>query len=537
MASASSRTIPSVSNFSGASTPSTRSLATRSNRVLPSDSSLRAIEGAAVGLRSSLRSLGDGGGGGDNGGSPEAPTPPRSSRPPVIFVLAGSRSDSSSDLAGDHEREAGAASPPAQWASSSQRRVLGASHSTLSVSGRSLALGGGGGGGLPAATSSRSLNPSLSLSSRSLPGGGLGAALLSGSGRAIVVPSGERAAPASQAGALRRAAAARSRWRAALRVVRAAVRFRSEPARAGRAAAEAAAAAKLARVLSRAGRGAGGEAAGGAGAGAGAAAAAAAGAAGGGGDPAAPPLPLVRAAIACCGEAAARHVVSPSPGRYPSFITPALLIGSREDAADAFLLKRLGVTHVLNVAAHLPTPREVAEHFVVLHLPLADTPEQEMGAAFGEATAFIAAAAACGGRVLVHCVAGISRSVAVTLAYFTCPSGGDLPLRAAWALVKRRRAVALPNTGFRVQLALFEVEVRGGRSSVADLAVDEWDIAAWRAHPERLRLAAIAEEAARENARLGVHGRAAKRAARAWAAAKAALGRAWARAEAAMGAF
>jgi protein-tyrosine phosphatase len=365
--------------------------------------------------------------------------------------------------------------------------------------------------------------------------------LLSGSGRTIVVPSGERASgggggPSARAGRveavvlagqLRRAAAARARWRAAFRFLRAAVRFRSGPAHAARGAQEAAAAAKLARVLSRAGaaRPAGKGADGGGGVGGG-------GVGGGGAEPAPPWPSTVHAALWCCGEAAAAYVVSPAPGRYPSFITASVLVGSKEDAADVFLLKRLGVTHVLNVAAHLVTPQVVQDQFIHLHLPLADTPEQDMGAAFSAATTFIGGAAACGGRVLVHCVAGISRSVAVTLAYFTCPSGGNLPLRAAWALVKRRRAAALPNTGFRAQLGAFEVEVRG-RSSVAGLEVEEWDVAAWRTHPARLREIALREETAKENARLGPHGRALRWLKGAWAVARAAAAHALRAAQAA----
>jgi protein-tyrosine phosphatase len=504
---ASLRSIPSLGNMSAGSSISSRSLG-RSNRVLPEP-------------RSSLRSIPDAPelGGGATGEVSWAPVRP--SRPPVIFVLAGSDSSNSGDLGqvvGLDSREEegverGERGSPAAW--SSPFRRMGASLSTLSGSG---------------------VNSSLSLSQRSLGGGGGGgggaAPPLSVSGRTIVVPSGERSVeqrPSMRAGRveavllagqLRRAAAARARWRAAFRFVRAAARFLGGPARARRAAAEAAAAAKLSRVLQRAGavrRDGGG--------GGGADAAAAAAAAGGAREPS-PPWPLtVRVAIACCGEAAASHVVHPAPGRYPSFITPAVLIGAREDAADAFLLKRLGVTHVLNVAANLTPPREVLEQFVHLHLPLSDTPEQDMGAAFAAAATFIGDASRCGGRVLVHCAAGISRSVAVTLAYFTCPSGGDLPLRAAWALVKRRRAAALPNTGFRAQLGAFELEVRG-RSSVAFLEVEEWDVGAWRTHPARQRVIAAAEEVAAENKRLGVRGRAARLLRGAWALAKTAAARA-----------
>ena len=58
-----------------------------------------------------------------------------------------------------------------------------------------------------------------------------------------------------------------------------------------------------------------------------------------------------------------------------------------------------------------------------------------------------------GGRVLVHCVAGVSRSVAVVLAYlvtFYCD------LRTACRHVRTIRPWARPNNNFMHQLAQWE---------------------------------------------------------------------------------
>lgn len=194
--------------------------------------------------------------------------------------------------------------------------------------------------------------------------------------------------------------------------------------------------------------------------------------------------------------------------RYPSMITPYLLLGDAEDAGNTRVLKALGVTHVLNAAGSLAPPPGHTTAFMYLHLPLEDTPGQSLEAALVEAVAFIGVARECGGLVLVHCAMGISRSVSCALAFLTHPGGGNLPLAAAATLVMARRPIAMPNSGFRTQLALWEVECRG-RSSVAVLegVSAMWDVREWRTHPVRLREVAVKEGEAEEREKLGWWGR------------------------------
>lgn len=66
----------------------------------------------------------------------------------------------------------------------------------------------------------------------------------------------------------------------------------------------------------------------------------------------------------------------------------------------------------------------------------------------------IQAIIADGGRVLVHCVAGVSRSASICLAYLTkykCRS-----LRDAYHLMASKRPMVRPNLGFWRQLIAFE---------------------------------------------------------------------------------
>ena len=310
--------------------------------------------------------------------------------------------------------------------------------------------------------------------------------------------------------ARRRAATARRRWREATLFVRAAVRFALLPSLARAVTAAAAVEARRARILSRK-RGSGelprapsNEHAAGPGAGAG----------GGGG--AAPPPPAQASppsaltlylASALCGGKGVPYALSPlSPSsagsHFPSLIKPFLLLGDARDAGNAPLLLRLGVTHVLNTAAGTPPAHQ--EAFLYKHLPLDDTPEQPLLDFLPAAVAFMLDARDSGGLVLVHCQMGISRSVACVLAYLVLPTGGNLSLVNAWAYLRARRPVALPNAGFRAQLALWELAQRGSCSVLHLEALEAfWDTREWRGHADRLRQVAREEEQQRVMARMG----------------------------------
>lgn len=98
-------------------------------------------------------------------------------------------------------------------------------------------------------------------------------------------------------------------------------------------------------------------------------------------------------------------------------LAPRLWIGAASAAADLNWLRARGITHVVNVAAEIPEfhPAELTYHSMRLRdafddmLPMMD--------ALPAAHAFIDAALATGGGVLVHCRMGMSRSAAVAVSY------------------------------------------------------------------------------------------------------------------------
>jgi len=136
-----------------------------------------------------------------------------------------------------------------------------------------------------------------------------------------------------------------------------------------------------------------------------------------------------------------------------SEILPYLLIGNQRDAANKERLTELGVTHILNVTAHLPLHFE-NEGITYMRLPASDSGSQNLKQYFSEAISFIECAQAANGKVLVHCQAGVSRSPTIVAAYLIARSRKSLS--DAFTFIKDRRSIVAPNINFMGQLLEFE---------------------------------------------------------------------------------
>jgi protein-tyrosine phosphatase len=91
------------------------------------------------------------------------------------------------------------------------------------------------------------------------------------------------------------------------------------------------------------------------------------------------------------------------------------------------------------------------------HVPLLDQGHTDLLQALPGCLAFIDQARAKG-RVLVHCLLGISRSGSVCIAYLMQTNGkGFLP---TWREAKQLRSVIHPNDGFKAQLEAFEKTIQ-----------------------------------------------------------------------------
>ncbi|KAK3367216.1 protein-tyrosine phosphatase-like protein [Lasiosphaeria ovina] len=142
-------------------------------------------------------------------------------------------------------------------------------------------------------------------------------------------------------------------------------------------------------------------------------------------------------------------------------IVPDLLyLGPVSATANTGFLQRSGITHVVSIGK---LPATVTEGISYERLSLADDEAAALADVAARACAVIDAAAASGGRVLVHCSAAISRSPAVVSAYLMRSRG--MTLRQSLETLVHARDAVSPNPGFMRQLAEMEKELFDGRSS------------------------------------------------------------------------
>ncbi|XP_061260435.1 dual specificity protein phosphatase 26 isoform X1 [Bos javanicus] len=144
-------------------------------------------------------------------------------------------------------------------------------------------------------------------------------------------------------------------------------------------------------------------------------------------------------------------------------VWPGLYLGDQEIANNHRELRRLGITHVLN-ASHSRwrgTP-EAYEGLGIRYLGVEahDSPAFDMSVHFQAAADFIhRALSQPGGRILVHCAVGVSRSATLVLAYLMLYH--RLTLVEAIKKVKDHRGI-IPNRGFLRQLLALDRRLRQG---------------------------------------------------------------------------
>lgn len=102
-------------------------------------------------------------------------------------------------------------------------------------------------------------------------------------------------------------------------------------------------------------------------------------------------------------------------------IVPGLWIGSVSDAFDTHLLRRAGVTTLLNVAEELEFAGRIGVEYAKIGIS-DDSDDEDMRTILPDAVAFLERVVLRkGGAVMVHCLEGRSRSVCIALAFaVTC---------------------------------------------------------------------------------------------------------------------
>ena len=95
-----------------------------------------------------------------------------------------------------------------------------------------------------------------------------------------------------------------------------------------------------------------------------------------------------------------------------------LFLGGREDAYDLKRLEDKQISYILNVAAgDVPTEDIYGDRYKCVRIHIEDDESFDISEHMGAAFRFIDEARLNGAGILVHCVAGVSRSPTVVIAY------------------------------------------------------------------------------------------------------------------------
>ncbi|XP_059538207.1 dual specificity protein phosphatase 16 isoform X1 [Myotis daubentonii] len=159
----------------------------------------------------------------------------------------------------------------------------------------------------------------------------------------------------------------------------------------------------------------------------------------------------------------------------PTRILPNLYLGCQGDVLNKELMQQNGIGYVLNASNTCPKPDFIPEsHF--LRVPVNDSFCEKILPWLDKSVDFIEKAKASNGCVLVHCLAGISRSATIAIAYIM--KRMDMSLDEAYRFVKEKRPTISPNFNFLGQLLDYEKKIKnqtGASGPKSKLKLLHWE--------------------------------------------------------------
>ena len=158
-----------------------------------------------------------------------------------------------------------------------------------------------------------------------------------------------------------------------------------------------------------------------------------------------------------CNKLVESHLLQIHINAHPSEVFKWLFLGTFSNACDNEELRRINIKYVLNCAfecINKTLPKDIKE----LHLKISDNKNFNIIPFFQQANDFINQARLDGGKILIHCKLGISRSAAITIAYLIKYYG--LNFNSALKFIKKQRNRINPNKGFMEQLKKYESMVQ-----------------------------------------------------------------------------
>ena len=133
---------------------------------------------------------------------------------------------------------------------------------------------------------------------------------------------------------------------------------------------------------------------------------------------------------------------------------PYIYIGSQKEASARGWLIKHKIKHILNatIDIHNRYPLE----FNYLTIPIDDSLECDLNPYLQEAFDFIDQAVNNKEYILVHCVAGVSRSASLVIYYLI--KEYKLTYQSSFKTIRKVRSIVYPNPNFKRQLLQFETE-------------------------------------------------------------------------------
>ncbi|XP_061450445.1 dual specificity protein phosphatase 22-A-like [Rhineura floridana] len=139
-------------------------------------------------------------------------------------------------------------------------------------------------------------------------------------------------------------------------------------------------------------------------------------------------------------------------GSNMSKIVGGLYLGNIRDSEDRENLTKNGITHILSIHNNA---KPVLEDMTYLCISASDSSDQNLLQHFKECIRFIHECRLQGGGCLIHCLAGVSRSTTILVAYLMTVT--DFGWEECLAATKAVRSYVSPNFGFQEQLQEYEV--------------------------------------------------------------------------------
>jgi protein-tyrosine phosphatase len=137
-------------------------------------------------------------------------------------------------------------------------------------------------------------------------------------------------------------------------------------------------------------------------------------------------------------------------------VTENLYISDYIGAYNISFLKSNKITHILVCARELPC--RFPGSFEYLHLDLDDTAKSDLSKHIIPSLDFIKTGLGDGGRILVHCSMGVSRSSSIIISYLIQYKG--FTYKNALNLLKNKHPEAQPSSAFEKQLIKFEKKLK-----------------------------------------------------------------------------